>query len=118
MPFSTCFLQTFFEVITTRSTEIRHTFWRFLKLFIRSLFFLVITGNAASSTDPGRMVQSSLDENSEVKDTKKRKKRAHNNDDDQASYQASYHIFSSGKEAARKSSGPRGTIDAVFSQIF
>ena len=60
---------------------------RFSKLFIRSLFFLVRTGNAASSTDPGRTTQSSLDENSEVKDTKKRKKRAHNNDDDQASYQ-------------------------------
>ena len=54
---------------------------------MRSLFFLVITGNAASSTDPGRMTPSSLDQNSEVKDTKKRKKRAHNNDDDQASCQ-------------------------------
>ena len=57
-----------------------------MKLFIRSLFFLVILGNAASSTDPERMTPSSLDENSEVKDTKKRKTRAHNNDDDQASY--------------------------------
>ena len=56
---------------------------------MRSLFFLVITGNAASSTDPGRMTPSSLDENSEVKDTKKRKKRAHN-DDDQASYQEKF----------------------------
>ena len=61
-----------------------------MKLFIRSLFFLVRTGNAASSTDPGRTTQSSLDENSEVKDTKKRKKRAHNNDDDQASYQEKF----------------------------
>ena len=61
-----------------------------MKLFIRSLFFLVRTGNAASSTDPGRITQSSLDENSEVKDTKKRKKRAHNNDDDQASYQEKF----------------------------
>ena len=33
------------------------------------------------------MTPSSLDENSEVKGTKKRKKRAQNNDDDQASYQ-------------------------------
>ena len=80
----------YFEVIITRITDIRSTFWRFLKLFIRSLFFLVRTGNAASSTDPGRTTQSSLDENSEVKDTKKRKKRAHNNDDDQASYQEKF----------------------------
>ena len=75
---------------TTRITDIRSTFWRFLKLFIQSLFFLVVTGNAVSSTDPGRMTPSSLDENSEVKDTKKRKKRAHNNDDDQASYQEKF----------------------------
>ena len=61
------------------------------------------------------MTPLSLDENSEVKDTKKRKKRAHNNDDDQASYQEK--IFSSAKEAARKSRGPRGTTDAVFSKI-
>ena len=61
-----------------------------MKLFIRSLFFLVRTGNAASSTDPGRMTPLSLDENSEVKDTKKRKKTAHNNDDDQASYQEKF----------------------------
>ena len=40
-------------------------------LFIRSLFFLVITGNAASSTDPERMAPSSLDKYSEVKDTNK-----------------------------------------------
>ena len=80
-------MQTLFEVITTRITDIRSTFWRFLKLFIRTLFFLVRTGNTASSTDPGRTTPSSLDQNSEVKDTKKRKKRAHNNDDDQASYQ-------------------------------
>ena len=33
------------------------------------------------------MTPSSLDENSELKGTKKRKKRAHNNDVDQASYQ-------------------------------
>ena len=90
MPFSTYFSQTFFEVITTRSTDIRRTFWRFLKLFIRSLYFLVITGNAASSTDPGRMTPPSLDENSGVKDSEKRKKRAHNNDDDQASYQENF----------------------------
>ena len=36
------------------------------------------------------MTPSSLDENSEVKDTKKCKKRAHNNDDDQASYQEKF----------------------------
>ena len=36
------------------------------------------------------MTASSLDENSEVKDTKKRKKRPHNNDDDQASYQEKF----------------------------
>ena len=36
------------------------------------------------------MTPSSLDENSEVKDTKKRKKRAHNNDDDEASYQEKF----------------------------
>ena len=36
------------------------------------------------------MTPSSLDENSEVKDTKKRKTRAHNNDDDQASYQEKF----------------------------
>ena len=36
------------------------------------------------------MTPSSLDENSEVKDTKKRKSRAHNNDDDQASYQVKF----------------------------
>ena len=60
-----------------------------MKLFIRSLFFLVSTGNAAS-TDPGRMTPSSLDENSEMKDTKKRKKRVHNNDDDQASYRENF----------------------------
>ena len=36
------------------------------------------------------MTPSSLDENSEVKDTKKRKKRAHNNDYDQASYQEKF----------------------------
>ena len=59
-------------------------------MFIRSLFFLVRTGNAASSTDPGRMTPSSLDENSEMKDTKKRKKRAHNNHDDEASYQEKF----------------------------
>ena len=70
MPFSTCFSQTFFEVVTKRITDIRSSFWRFLKLFIQSLFL--------------------LDENSEVKDTKKRKKRAHNNDDDQASYQETF----------------------------
>ena len=61
-----------------------------MKLFIRSLFFLVRTSNAASSTDPGRMAPSSLDENSEMKDTKKRKKRVHNNDDDQASYRENF----------------------------
>ena len=61
-----------------------------MKLLIRFLFFLVITGNAVSSPDPGRMTPSSLDENSEVKDTKKRKKRAHINDDDQASYQEKF----------------------------
>ena len=33
------------------------------------------------------MTPSSLDENSEVKDTKNRKKRANNNNDEQASYQ-------------------------------
>ena len=55
-----------------------------MKLFIRFLFFLVITGNAVSSPDPGRMTPSSLDENSEVKE------RAHNNDDDQASYQENF----------------------------
>ena len=82
---------------------------------MRSLFFLVITGNAASSTDPGRMTPSSLDENSEVKDTKKRKKRAHNNDDDQASYQEKFLALQN--EAARKSSGTRGTTDAIFSKI-
>ena len=59
-------------------------------MLIRFLFFLVITGNAVSSPDPGRMTPSSLDENSEVKDTKKRKKRAHINDDDQASYQEKF----------------------------
>ena len=59
-------------------------------MLIRFLFFLVITGNAVSSPDPGRMTPSSLDENSEVKDTKKRKKRAHINDDDQASYQENF----------------------------
>ena len=48
---------------------------------------LVRTANAASSTDPERTTPSSLDENSEVKDTKKRKKRAHNDDEDQTSYQ-------------------------------
>ena len=48
-----------------------------------------------------------------MKDTKKHKKRAHNNYDDQASYQKN--PFSSAKEAAK--SGPRGTTDAVFSQI-
>ena len=36
------------------------------------------------------MTPSNLDENSEVKDTKKRKKRAHNNDYDQASYQEDF----------------------------
>ena len=36
------------------------------------------------------MTPSSLDENSEMKDTKKRKKRAHNNDDDEASYQEKF----------------------------
>ena len=36
------------------------------------------------------MTPSSLDENSEVKNTKKRKKRAHNNDDDEASYQEKF----------------------------
>ena len=36
------------------------------------------------------MTPTSLDENSEVKDTKRRKKRAHNNDDDQASYQEKF----------------------------
>ena len=48
---------------------------------------LVRTANAASSTDPERTTPSSLDENSEVKDTKKRKKRAHNDDEDQTPYQ-------------------------------
>ena len=59
-----------------------------MKLFIRSLFFLVRTGNTASSTDPGRTTPLSLDKNSEVKDTKKRKKKAHNNDDDQENFLA------------------------------
>ena len=44
-------------------------------------------GNAASSTDQGRMTTLILDEISEVKDTKKCKKRADNKDDDQALYQ-------------------------------
>ena len=48
---------------------------------------LVRTANAASSTDPERTTPSSLDENSEVKDTKKRKKRAHNDNEDQTPYQ-------------------------------
>ena len=48
---------------------------------------LVRTANAASSTDPERKTPSSLDENSEVKDTKKHKKRAHNDDEDQTPYQ-------------------------------
>ena len=51
----------------------------------------------------------------EVKDTKKCKKRAHNNHDDQASYQEK--ILALQNEAARKSSGTRGTTDAIFSKI-
>ena len=51
----------------------------------------------------------------EVKDTRKCKKRAHNNDDDQASYQEK--ILALQNEAARKSSGTRGTKDAIFSKI-
>ena len=54
------------------------------------MFFLVITGNAASSTDTGRMTPSSLDENSEVNDTKNCIKRAYNNNDDQASYRENF----------------------------
>ena len=51
----------------------------------------------------------------EVKDTRKCKKRAHNNDDDQASYQEKFLALQN--EAARKSSGTRGTTDAIFSKI-
>ena len=40
----------------------RSTLWRFLKLFIRFLFFLVTDANAASSTNPARMTPSSSDE--------------------------------------------------------
>ena len=47
----------------------------------------------------------------EVKDTKKCKKRAHNNHDDQEK------ILALQNEAARKSSGTRGTTDAIFSKI-
>ena len=83
-------IATLFETITTRITDIKSTYWRFLKLFIGFLFFLVIASNAASLTNPVTMTPSSLDETLEEKDTKKSKKRADNNDDDQTSYQEKF----------------------------
>ena len=47
------------------------------------MFFLVIAGNAASSTDPVKMTLSNLDENFT-------NKRADNNNYDQASYQEKF----------------------------
>ena len=62
------------------------------------------------------MAPSSLDENSEMKDTKKRKKRVHNNDDDQASYRENFLALPK-KQLENQVSGPRETTDAVFSKI-
>ena len=61
-------------MITTGITAIKCTFWRFLKLFMRSLFLLVTGCNAALSVDPVTMTPSGLDETLESKGTKKHMK--------------------------------------------
>ena len=104
--------------------------------------FLSYNRKCCTSTDPGRITPSSLDENSEEKDTKKGKEKADNNNDDQTSRcvksvrirrslriqsecgkirtritpntDTFYAVTFSAKEAARKSSGPRGRKNTVF----
>ena len=77
-------------MVITGITDIKSTFWRFLKLFMRLLFLLVTGCNFALSVDPVTMTPASLDETLESKGTKKHMKRAHNNNDNQTSYQEKF----------------------------
>ena len=67
-------------------------FLEVFKVIYKVFVFLSYSGNAASSTNQGRMTPSSLEETSEVEDTKKRKKTADIKDDDQASYQENFYL--------------------------